>query len=59
MTAWVAGSTHIVLLPMNVILAKECEESKLSVSIGMEFFEQLQHHRRKLQPLLIHSTVGK
>ena len=27
MTVPVAGSTHSVLLPMNVILVKECEES--------------------------------
>ena len=26
MTVWVTGLTHSVLLPMNVILAKECEE---------------------------------
>ena len=26
MTVWVTGSTHIVLLPMNVIFGKECEE---------------------------------
>ena len=46
---WVAGSTHIVLLPMNVILDKECEESgllaqptesELSVLTGT-FFEDL------------------
>ena len=49
MTLWVAGSTHIVLLPMNVILDKECEESgllaqptesELSVLTGT-FFEDL------------------
>ena len=27
MTAWVAGSTHSVLLAMNVILVKDCEKS--------------------------------
>ena len=42
MTVWVAGSTHIVLLPKNVIFGKESEEnnsptaieSELSFSIG-------------------------
>ena len=46
MTVWVAGSTHSVLLPMNVILAKECEESnsptprKYTFLLDWNFFEQ-------------------
>ena len=32
MTARVAGSTHSVLLAMNVILVRECEESNSSTS---------------------------
>ena len=40
MTARVAGSTHSVLLAINVILVKECEESLLSCSTGT-FLQQL------------------
>ena len=53
MTVWVAGSTHSVLLPMNVILGKECEESnsptprKWTFLLDWNFFEQLWRHREK------------
>ena len=65
MTARVAGSTHSVLLAMNVILVKECEESnspipwKFTFLLDWNFFERLWRHRRKPQPLLIHLTVEK
>ena len=54
---------HLVLLPMNLILAKECEETnsptprKLTFIQDWNFFEQLWRHRRKLQTMLIQSTV--
>ena len=63
MTVWVTGLTHSVLLPMNVILAKECKESnsptprKLTFILDWNFFEQLWRHSRKLRSILIQSTV--
>ena len=52
MTARVAGSTHSVLLAMNVILVKGCDESnsptpwKFTFLPDWNFFEQLRRHKK-------------
>ena len=58
---WVARSTHIVLLPMNVILGKECEESNSPThrKRAGTFLNNYDVIERKLKLLLIHSTVQK
>ena len=65
-TDWVAGSTHIVLLPKNVILGKECKENnclthrKWTFFLDWTFFLNNYDVRdRKPFPLQISLTVGK
>ena len=53
MTVWVEGSSHIVFLPKNVKLGKDCEENnspthrKWTFFLDRNYSQQLWRHREK------------